>query len=59
MENCKFCGRKKENNPSDYYHSKACEANHVSNLIRDGKYANETELNKLRSRLESARYVGD
>ena len=56
---CEFCGRKNENNPSDYYHRKGCEANHVSNLIRDGKYANEAELKKLKGRLETARYVGD
>ena len=59
MENCKFCGRKKENNPSDYYHSKQCEADHISGLIRNKQYGSEAELNKLKSRLESARYVGD
>ena len=56
---CEFCGRKNENNPSDYYHRKGCEANQVWKMIRDGKYANEAELKKLKGRLETARYVGD
>ena len=59
MKNCKFCGRKPMNDPSDYYHRKECEATHISNLIRDKKYSGEAELRRLEKQLELARYVGD
>ncbi len=59
MKNCKFCGRKAMNDPSDYYHRKECESEHVLNLIKNKQYSSQAELHRLEKQLELARYVGD
>jgi hypothetical protein len=58
-KSCDYCGRKRVGDPSDYYHEKSCEAKHLSRMISENKYADESELRKLQSRLKMALYVGD
>jgi hypothetical protein len=55
--NCPTCGRKRENNPGDYYHEKYCEARAISEELR-----NETDPDRreyLKRKLHYAREVGD
>jgi hypothetical protein len=54
---CDYCGRPDENNPSDYYHSKRCEADFLREQIRNE--SDPDELARLRRRLEMAEFVGD
>lgn len=54
---CRHCGRADEDNPGDYYHDKACEAQYIREAIE--ATTDEIELQKLRARLEMAEFVGD
>ncbi|HUU96822.1 MAG TPA: hypothetical protein VM487_13875 [Phycisphaerae bacterium] len=57
---CPYCGRPDEDNPSDYYHRKACERMDLLDRLDAAKADGDTEaITKLRRELEAAIYVGD
>ena len=58
---CRYCGRKRDHDPGDHYHEKACEMKYARARLREAQAtgADAETIRELKQAFEQAAYVGD